>query len=122
MFFSEQDIERLNKYRNTFETALNSGFARNIGSIALREIESIYDAAYGSHYKYNAGCSVCVLNFLKRVGKEFFKDEEEYRKQAEELALQQNNQSDLQTDESPSPKKNNRTRKITEIKKDENGE
>lgn len=117
MFYTREQIEKLNKYRNTFETALNSGFARNIGSIALREIESIYDAAYGSHYKYNAGCSVCVLNFLKRVGKEFFKDEEVYIKQAEELAMQQNNQSDLQTEEAP--KKNKRTRKK---KEDENGE
>lgn len=81
MFYTRQQIERLEKYRKTFETALHSGFARNVGSIALKEIEEVYDEAYGSHYSYNSGCSICVLQFIKRVGEPFIKDSEKYKKQ-----------------------------------------
>ena len=100
MFYTREQIQRLEKYRKTFETAIHSGFARNVGSVALKDIESIYDEAFGSHYSYNSGCSVCVLQFLKRVGEPFLKEAEAYKKkderQAQELALQENKQEDLQ--------------------------
>lgn len=83
MFYTEEQIERLEKYRKNFETAVKSGFARNVGSIALKEIEDIYDEALGSHYSYNSGCGVCVLQFIKRVGEPFLKESEIYRKRAE---------------------------------------
>ena len=80
MFYTREQIERLEKYRKTFETAIKSGFARNVGSIALKDIEEIYDEAYGSHYSYNSGCSVCVLQFIRKVGDPFLKESEIYRK------------------------------------------
>lgn len=83
MFYTEEQIQRLEKYRKNFETAVKSGFARNVGSIALKEIEDIYDEAFGSHYSYNSGCGVCVLQFIKRVGEPFLKESEIYRKRAE---------------------------------------
>ena len=83
MFYTREQIERLEKYRRTFETAVRSGFARNVGSVALKDIESIYDEANGSHYSYNSGCSVCVLQFIKRVGEPFLKESEIYRKREE---------------------------------------
>ena len=83
MFYTEEQIQRLEKYRKNFETAVKSGFARNVGSIALKEIEDIYDEALGSHYSYNSGCSVCVMQFIKRVGEPFLKESEIYRKRAE---------------------------------------
>lgn len=88
MFYTREQVEKLEKYRKTFETAVRSGFARNVGSIALKEIESIYDEAYGSHYSYNSGCSVCVLGFLKRVGEPFLKESRLYaaEKRAQEAA------------------------------------
>lgn len=117
MFYTREQIQRLEKYRKTFETAIHSGFARNVGSIALKEIEEVYDEAIGSHYSYNNGCSVCVLGFLKRVGEPFLKEAEKYKRldeQAKELALQENKQEDLQetnTNDSEPPKTNKRTRK-----------
>ena len=83
MFYTKEQINTLEKYRKTFETAVRSGFARNVGSVALKEIEEVYDTAYGSHYSYNSGCSVCVLQFLKRVGEPFLKESEIYRKKEE---------------------------------------
>ena len=83
MFYTKEQIEKLEKYRRTFETAIKSGFARNVGSIALKEIEQVYDEAFGSHYSYNSGCSVCVLGFLKKVGEPFLKESEIYRKKEE---------------------------------------
>lgn len=83
MFYTRQQVERLEKYRKTFETAVRSGFARNVGSVALKEIEEVYDTAYGSHYSYNSGCSVCVLGFLKKVGEPFLKEAEIYRRKEE---------------------------------------
>ena len=83
MFYTKVQIDKLEKYRKTFETAVHSGFARNVGSVALKEIEEVYDTAYGSHYSYNSGCSVCVLGFLKRVGEPFLKEAEIYRRKEE---------------------------------------
>lgn len=83
MFYTREQITKLEKYRKTFETAVRSGFARNVGSIALKEIEEVYDEALGSHYTYNNGCSVCVLGFLKKVGEPFLKESEIYRKKEE---------------------------------------
>lgn len=83
MFYTKEQINTLEKYRKTFETAVHSGFARNVGSVALKEIEEVYDTAYGSHYSYNSGCSVCVLGFLKRVGEPFLKEAEIYRRKEE---------------------------------------
>lgn len=103
MFYTREQIERLEKYRKTFETAVRSGFARNVGSIALKEIEEVYDEAFGSHYSYNSGCSVCVLQFLKRVGEPFLKEAETYKKLDEEQAAN--------TNDSEPPKTNKRTRK-----------
>ena len=83
MFYTKEQIQRLEKYRKSFETALYSGFARNVGSVALKEIEQVYDEALGSHYSYNSGCSICVLGFLKKVGEPFLKESEIYRKKEE---------------------------------------
>lgn len=83
MFYTKEQVERLEKYRKTFETAVKSGFARNVGSVALKEIEEVYDEAYGSHYSYNSGCSVCVLSFIKKVGEPFLQESEIYRRKEE---------------------------------------
>ncbi len=83
MFYTKEQIEKLEKYRRTFETAIKSGFARNVGSVALKEIEEVYDEAFGSHYSFNSGCSVCVLGFIKRVGEPFLKESEIYRRKEE---------------------------------------
>lgn len=99
MFYTREQIQRLEKYRKTFETAIHSGFARNVGSIALKEIEEVYDKAFGSHYSYNSGCSVCVLQFLKRVGEPFLKEAEKYKKQEERERQEQ----EANTNDSPEP-------------------
>lgn len=113
MFYTREQCQKLEKYRRNFETAINQGYARNVGSIALKEIEQVYDEALKKHYSYNNACSICVLSFLKRVGTPFLADskayaEEDARKQAEELAMQENKQEDLQ------PEKPKRTRKKKE--------
>lgn len=131
MFYTREQIEKLEKYRKSFETAVRSGFARNVGSIALKEIEEVYDEALGSHYSYNSGCSVCVLGFLKRVGEPFLKESEIYRKKEEkekQKAEQTNTEvvenvevkeeslvfETLNTNNTEAPKTNKRTRKKKE--------
>ena len=131
MFYTREQITKLEKYRKTFETAVRSGFARNVGSIALKEIEEVYDEALGSHYTYNNGCSVCVLGFLKRVGEPFLKESEIYRKKDEkekQKAEQTNTEvvenvevkeeslvfETVNTNSTEPPKTNKRTRKKKE--------
>lgn len=131
MFYTREQITKLEKYRKTFETAVRSGFARNVGSIALKEIEEVYDEALGSHYTYNNGCSVCVLGFLKRVGEPFLKESEIYRKKEEkekQKAEQTNTEvvenvevkeeslvfETVNTNSTEPPKTNKRTRKKKE--------
>lgn len=89
MFFTEEQIEELKPYRRSFETATRSGFARNVGSVALHKIEEVYNAALGQEYKYNRGCGVCVLGFLKLVGQKYLEDEAAYK----ELELKSVNDS-----------------------------
>ena len=110
MFYTKEQIEKLEKYRKTFETAVRSGFARNVGSIALKEIEEIYDEAYGSHYSYNNGCGVCVMQFLKRVGEPFLKEAEAYKKKEEREKAEQEEEA-ANTNTTEAPKTNKRTRK-----------
>lgn len=108
MFYTREQIQKLEKYRKTFETAIHSGFARNVGSIALKEIEQVYDEANGSHYSYNSGCSVCVLQFIKRVGEPFLKEAEAYKKKEErEKAAEEA----TNTNTAEAPKTNKRTKK-----------
>ena len=84
MFYTKEQVQRLEKYRKSFETAVKSGFARNMGTAALNEIEEVFNEAYGSKYEYNRGCSICVLGFLKKVGETFLKEAEIYRRKEEE--------------------------------------
>lgn len=107
MFYTKEQIEKLEKYRRTFETAVKSGFARNVGSVALKEIEEVYDEAYGSHYSYSSGCGICVLQFIKRAGEPFLKEAEIYRKMEE-------NEKAEETNETEQPKTNKRIRKKKE--------
>ena len=107
MFYTREQIQKLEKYRKTFETAVRSGFARNVGSIALKEIEEVYDEALGSHYSYNNGCSVCVLGFLKKVGEPFLKEAEKYKK----IEEKENEEQEANTNASEPPKTNKKTRK-----------
>lgn len=107
MFYTKEQIEKLEKYRRTFETAVKSGFARNVGSVALKEIEEVYDEAYGSHYSYSSGCGICVLQFIKRAGEPFLKESEIYRKMEE-------NEKAKEIIETEPPKTNKRIRKKKE--------
>lgn len=95
MFYTKQQIDRLEKYRKHFETAIHSGYARNVGSVALKEIESIYDEALGHHYNYNSGCSVCVLSFIKRVGDPFLKESALYAAQEKHKEEEEEQQEQL---------------------------
>ena len=95
MFYTEKQIERLEKYRKTFETAVRSDFARNVGSIALRDIESVYDEALGTKYSYNSGCSVCVLQFLKKVGKPFLDESQIYAAKKRKKEQEEEQQPDV---------------------------
>ena len=116
MFYTREQIEKLEKYRRTFETAIKSGFARNVGSIALKEIEEVYDEAYGSHYSYNSGCSVCVLGFIKRVGEPFLKESEIYRRKEEKerQKAEQEEAANTNTVEAPKTNKRGRKKKVEE--------
>ena len=107
MFYTEEQIQRLEKYRKNFETAVKSGFARNVGSIALKEIEGIYDEAFGNHYSYNSGCSVCVMQFIKRAGEPFLKESEIYKKRAEKKKAEEV----TNTNDASIPKTNKRKKK-----------
>lgn len=116
MFYTKEQVQRLEKYRKTFETAINAGFARNVGSIALKEIETVYDEALGQHYNYNSGCSVCVLHYLKRVGTPFLKESAVYA--AQERHKQEEEQQ--QQEETPVQEEKPKIKK-TRKKKEENG-
>ena len=83
--FTKEELDKLAVYENSFSTAVNSSYARNIPPSAQETIRKTYEDALGKPYNPNGNCSHCIYTMLKLVGTKYFKDKEEYLKNAERL-------------------------------------
>ena len=77
MRLTEEQYRSLEQYEQNMRTALRSSYARNPGRIALLGIQDIYNDVAKVNNRINVGCSVCILNLLKDVGRIYFADKEE---------------------------------------------
>ena len=77
MRLTEEQYRLLERYEQNMRTALRSGYARNPGRLALLVIQDIYNDVAKVNNRINVGCSVCILNLLKDVGRIYFADKEE---------------------------------------------
>ena len=85
MTFTKEQLEFLSVYEDRFHTAIHLNYYRNVTNAALNKIANVYDEATGTKTNRNFGCSACIMNYLREVGKLYFKDKEEYNKKAQEF-------------------------------------
>ena len=69
-------------YATALYTAVNLNYMRNINNGKKADFERIYKEE-GYTDRINWSCNGCVMNAFKRLGKLYFKAEEQYTKQVE---------------------------------------
>lgn len=103
LIFSDEDFNTLSNYELVFQNAVNHGYCRlNI----LKDMK-ILDELFK---KYNDGkdsgilgaCGRCLLNGVKKLGVQYFKDKEERSKVVEETPVSEKTFSE---ESKPKPKK-----------------
>ena len=70
---TQEDIKYLEAYEQHFKTAINSNYTRNVVSSALDRMLEIYQKETGTSYRLCKSCTSSILNFLKQIGKLYFK-------------------------------------------------
>lgn len=74
--FNKEQIEALQPYEEYFVSATVANYVRNIPGDKLAKIKSTWETASGEKVKEKLTCGACLLNFIKRVGQNYFKDKE----------------------------------------------
>lgn len=64
---TKDDKELLAKIQDQLKTALESDYARNIGTVTMEKLKALWERITGQKYPYNGSCSSCQLRLLKRV-------------------------------------------------------
>lgn len=72
--FNKKQIETLAPYEEYFETATVANYIRNIPGDKLAIIKSTWEEASGEVVREKLTCGACLLNFMKRVGQNYYKD------------------------------------------------
>lgn len=70
---TKEQYETLSKYEKNLSTALHLGYARNLGQVAVCELDEVYKEIFNEQSKLKGGCPACVLSELKRLAVEFEK-------------------------------------------------
>lgn len=66
---TKEDKELLAKIKVQLRTALESDYARNIGSADMEKLKALWERMTGQRYPYNGSCSSCQLRLLKMVAR-----------------------------------------------------
>lgn len=72
--FDKKQIEALAPYESYFESAVIANYVRNIPADKISVIKNIWETASGEKVKEKLTCGACLLNFMKRVGQNYYKD------------------------------------------------
>ena len=72
--FNKEQIKELAPYESYFESATIANYVRNIPGDKLATIKEIWEKASGEKVKEKLTCGVCLLNFIKRVGQNYYQD------------------------------------------------
>lgn len=82
------DLEILEHYESWFHSAIYSDYTRALWKSDFDVMLPIYVKWTGTTPNINYNCSKCKLNFVKRLGKLYYKYKEEYEKQSEQKSGQ----------------------------------
>lgn len=78
--FNKEQIKALQPYEEYFESATIANYVRNIPSDKIQIIKDTWEKASGEKVKEKLTCGACLLNFMKRVGQNYYKDKKEMNK------------------------------------------
>ena len=68
--------DRLDKYNSYLQSSYYCDYTRQLTRSDLKDIIEIYEEHFNVKFTENLNCGVCVLNLLKRLGKDYFNYEE----------------------------------------------
>lgn len=74
MMFTKEQIKELAPYEEYFESATIANYVRNIPNEKITKIKEIWETASGEKVREKLTCGACLLNFIKRVGDNYYKD------------------------------------------------
>lgn len=72
--FNKDQIKALQPYEEYFESATIANYVRNIPGEKISIIKQTWEEASGEKVKEKLTCGACLLNFMKRVGQNYYKD------------------------------------------------
>lgn len=72
--FNKDQIKALQPYEEYFESATIANYVRNIPGDKIQIIKQTWEEASGEKVKEKLTCGACLLNFMKRVGQNYYKD------------------------------------------------
>lgn len=86
---TQEQYEQLKKYEQQLTTAYKLDYLRNLGQVAVNDLDLIYQGLFGHASKLKSGCPACVMQEVKKLAKEYFsyvppKQEEEETDNKEE--------------------------------------
>lgn len=74
----KNDLEILSKYESWFYTAVNSDYIRALWKDDFDVLVPIYEKWTNTKSDVTMNCSKCKLSFIKKLGKLYYKNKEEY--------------------------------------------
>lgn len=114
----KKDLEILAKYENWFYTATKCDYIRALWESDFNILVPIYEKWTGSKANINNGCSKCKLDFIKKLGKLYYKNKEEYEiRQTKENISQTQNETRSEGEDRVYSKRNSRGKKQSSNKK-----
>lgn len=120
MKFTDEEFAFLSQHEERFHTAVHGDWARNPGSVILRQIHQLWNKKTCSNETLRESCAHCILRLLKEVGTAYFADKEEREnKKAQELhseATKEPKEEKVAT-ATPQPKKAVKAKKTASKKK-----
>lgn len=78
----QKEIEILAKYEPWFHSAVYADYMRALWQSDFDILIPIYEKWTGVKADGNMTCSKCKLNFIRKLGKLYYKNKEEYEKQS----------------------------------------
>ena len=78
--FNKEQIKALEPYEEYFESATIANYVRNIPGEKITTIKEIWEKASGEQVREKLTCGACLLNFMKRVGQNYYNDKKTIQK------------------------------------------
>lgn len=100
---NDEDMKVLEGYQNSFRTAIENNYCRNLGVKKYNELNAIYQRITNARYVVNWGCPHCAIRFVQALGKLYF----------EELALRKQQESEKNADKEPQVQKGTEPKDVT---------